>query len=41
MKTINIKDKCRKCGEKGETLEHVISRCRTMVNEEYIRSSDI
>jgi hypothetical protein len=36
-KTMNIKDECRKCGEKGETIEHVISGCRTMANEEYIK----
>jgi hypothetical protein len=37
MKTTNIKDECRKCGEKWETIEHVISGCRTMANEEYIK----
>jgi hypothetical protein len=36
MKTTNIKE-CRKCGEKGETIEHVISGCRSMANEEYIK----
>jgi hypothetical protein len=36
-KTTNIKDECRKCGENGETIEHVISGCRTMANEEYIK----
>jgi predicted transglutaminase-like protease len=37
MKTMNIKDECKKCGEKGETIKHVISRCRKMANEEYIK----
>jgi hypothetical protein len=37
MKTTNIKDECRKCGEKGEKIEHVISGCRKMANEEYIK----
>jgi hypothetical protein len=36
-KTTNIKDECRKCGEKEETIEHVISGCRKMANEEYIK----
>jgi hypothetical protein len=33
----NNNKECRKCGEKGETIEHVISGCRTMANEEYIK----
>jgi hypothetical protein len=37
MKTTNIEDECRKCGEMGETIEHVISGCRTVANEEYIK----
>jgi hypothetical protein len=37
MKTTNIKDEYRKCGEKGEMIEHVISGCRKMANEEYIK----
>jgi hypothetical protein len=37
MKTTNIKDECRKCGEEEETIEHVISGCRTMPNEEYLK----
>jgi hypothetical protein len=41
MKTTNIQDECRKCGEKGEMVEHMISGCRKMVNEEYIKRHNI
>lgn len=37
IKTPNVKDECRKCGEKGETVEHIISGCKTMAGEEYTK----
>jgi hypothetical protein len=40
MKTTDIKDKCRKCGEKGEMIEHVIG-CRTMANEYIKRHNNV
>jgi hypothetical protein len=30
----DVKDECRKCGEEGETIEHIISGCKIMAKEE-------
>jgi hypothetical protein len=33
LKTPNVKDECRKYGEKGETIDHITGGCKTIANE--------
>jgi hypothetical protein len=37
----SIVDKCRICGTKGETIEHIISACTVLAQSEYKKRHDI
>jgi hypothetical protein len=42
IKKADVKDKCRKCGEEAETIQHIISCYKIMAKEEYLlRHNDV
>jgi hypothetical protein len=41
IKKADEKDECRKCGEEGETIEHIISGCKIMAKEYLLRHNNV
>jgi hypothetical protein len=41
LRTPNVKDECRKCGEKGETIERITGGCKTKANEYLVRHNNV
>jgi hypothetical protein len=41
LKTPNVKDDCRNCGGKGETIDHITGGCKTIANEYLVRHNNV